>query len=95
MIVKRIGVLSVGKVIGGVYAIVGLLVGIPLSLTAIFSPLSSELANLGPITVITGIGAAILLPLGYGIGSFLIGVLVAALYNLVAGRFGGIDLTIE
>lgn len=39
-----------------------------------------------------GVGAVIALPIFYGILGIVMGALSAALYNLFAGIFGGIDI---
>jgi hypothetical protein len=42
-----------------------------------------------------GVGAVILLPLFYGLMGFLMGMLTAALYNLIAGWLGGVELEVQ
>ena len=89
--VKRIGVLSLGKVFGLLYAIIGLIVG------ALFTLLSSFLQAgvTGVYGGLFGKGAIIYFPLLYGILGFLMGLLLAFLYNLIAKWTGGLEMEFE
>ena len=42
-----------------------------------------------------GVGFAIFLPIIYGVVGFIAGVLMSALYNLIAGWVGGLELVFE
>ena len=42
-----------------------------------------------------GVGAVIFMPLFYGALGFITGIITAALYNLVAGWIGGVELQLE
>ena len=42
-----------------------------------------------------GVGAVVFLPLMYGVLGGLCALLVAGLYNLMAGWLGGVELTLE
>ncbi|HEX9670962.1 MAG TPA: hypothetical protein VGC93_15930 [Thermoanaerobaculia bacterium] len=96
-ILKRIGVLSCGKMMGALYALMGLIFG------AIFSLLSlvGGLAGLASgedqaiFGVLFGVGAIVILPILYGIFGFLGGLLTAFLYNVVAGIAGGVELQLQ
>jgi hypothetical protein len=52
--------------------------------------------NLGPTTgmmsMFFGAGAIIILPIFYGVGSFIMSAIYAALYNLAAKWVGGIEI---
>jgi len=98
MILRRVGVLSLGKVFGVLYALMGLIFG------AIFALLSLVGAGIGAASsgsneaflgAIFGVGAVIFLPIFYGVFGFLGGLLTAALYNLVARIMGGLELELE
>lgn len=97
MILKRIGVMSCGKMLGVLYALMGLIFG------AIFSLLSLVGAMAGMASgedqavfgLFFGVGAIVILPILYGIFGFLGGLLSAFLYNVVAGFAGGIELGLE
>ena len=41
-----------------------------------------------------GIAAIVVFPILYGVLAFVMGLVVSGIYNLVAGRVGGIELTL-
>jgi hypothetical protein len=92
-IIKSVGVLSVAKILGLVYACLGL----------IFTPLFLLMGLLGsalgqqnsPLAGIFGIGFAVLMPVLYGAVGFVGGAIGALLYNLFAKWVGGFELQIE
>lgn len=98
--VKRIGVLSLGKVMGGVYALFGVLIGGFFALFGLLGLLggmaaaveSSEALGGAFASLVFGAGALIFFPLFYGFFGFVGGLLTALIYNLVAGLFGGVEL---
>jgi hypothetical protein len=95
MVVKSVGVVSVGKMYGAITGAMGLLFGIGI---ALFSVLGAGLADttesafLGPVL---GVGAVIVLPIFYGVLGFIGGVIGAALYNLFAAMVGGVVIQTE
>ena len=94
MILKRVGVLSVGKILGAIYAVLGLLIG---GIVSIISVLGASFGggNQALPGVLGGVAAIVLIPLFYGVIGFLAGVIGAALYNVAAGLIGGIELEFE
>lgn len=97
MIIKRVGVLSIAKISGIMYAAMGLLGGIFLfffSLIATSLPLAGREFPAG-ISFIFGVGGIIFLPLFYGFMGFILGAFSAWIYNVIAGITGGIELDIE
>jgi hypothetical protein len=84
MVVRRVGALSLGKVLGAVYALLGLIIG---AFFALFSVLGSLLgvAVGGSDTqgaealfgVLFGVGSIIFLPIFYGILGFIGGLITA------------------
>jgi hypothetical protein len=96
--VKRIGPLSLAKVMGLVYAGLGLIVGAIMSLVAVlgaavgFAHRGGGVPMLG---VLFGAGAVILLPIFYGLLGFVCGAIGAWIYNLAAGAVGGLELDLE
>jgi hypothetical protein len=96
-ILKRIGVLSCGKMMGVLYALLGLIIG------AVFSLLSFVGAMAGVASgekeavfgLLFGVGAILILPIFYGVIGFLGGLLTSFLYNIVAGIVGGVELHLE
>ncbi len=93
MVLKHVGVVSCGKMLGAIYLIIGLIAG------AIFSLISLLGAAAAPeghgLPAIFGVGAIVLFPLFYGAIGFIGGIIVAALYNLFAGWLGGIELNLQ
>jgi hypothetical protein len=49
----------------------------------------------GALSMMFGVGAIVFLPLFYGVLGLIAGAIGAALYNLFAGIFGGIELETE
>jgi hypothetical protein len=96
--INALGVLSCGKMMGAMYAIIGLL----------FALIQGAFMLLG-VSFATRFGGAeaaaslfswtvcllVLTPILWGIGGFIGGVIMAFLYNVVAGMIGGIELELE
>lgn len=95
MVIKRFHPLSVGKVSGILYAAMGLVVGLIVSLAAMIGGLSghSEFGALAGGFV--GIAAIIVLPIFYGVLGFVVAVIAAWLYNVAAGFVGGIEIDVQ
>ena len=85
--IKRIGPVSAGKILGVIGAVFGVIVGLLLAL------LSSALGEsyIGGNWFVQLIGLTLI----YAIVSFVIGVFYAAVYNLVAGWVGGIQIEFD
>jgi len=95
MVVKSVGVVSVGKMYGAITGAMGLLFGIGIALFSVLGAGladSTESAILGPVL---GVGAVIVLPIFYGVLGFIGGVIGAALYNLFAAMVGGVVIQTE
>ena len=91
---KSIGVLSAGKIFALLYAFGGLIAGAFMTLfTFIGADLSK--ANAGMFSVLFGAASIILLPIFYGIIGFIGGMIMAALYNLIANKLGGLEIEIK
>lgn len=98
MVITRVGPLSVAKIAGVLYAILGLIAGAFLSLIGI-AGMAGGLANDSPggamFGALFGIGAIIALPIFYGVLGFLMMLLMAALFNLAARLAGGVELDVR
>ena len=96
MVIKRVGVMSVGKLYGVMCAALGLIFGILFaaigSLGAGFASASGSSAM--PFAGI-GIAAVFVIPIVYGIFGFIGGRISAVLYNVFAGIVGGIEVHTE
>lgn len=88
---KKFGVLSVGTVLGSLYALMGLIFG---AIVSLISFLSSSDAQ-GATSIVMGVGAIVFLPIIYGVMGFVFGVVSAAVYNLCAKWTGGMQVEIE
>ncbi len=98
MEVKRVGAWSAAKVMGATYALLGLIFGIFVALAALLGVLGAAAANSGGLAEAVGFGIGggligiVVLPIFYGIMGLVIGLISAALYNLVARFVGGIRI---
>ena len=91
---KRIGPGSAFKVGMAVYAALGLLGGL---IFAAVSTLGGAVLprEAGVFRMFFGVGAIIFLPIFYGIIGGICGAIGAAVYNLVAGWIGGLEVDIS
>lgn len=94
MIVRRIGPLSLAKIAGLLYGLMGLLFGAVISL---FSLVGGAFASddMGFAGFLFGAAAVIVLPIFYGVLGFVMSLIGAALYNLAAGWIGGVELDVK
>lgn len=100
--IKRISPLQAGKMLGVLYACMGLLflpfVAIA-ALAGVFAQQTRQMQNTGgpPATIMAAMmfGFGILMPVFYGIFGFVFGVISAAVYNLIAAWIGGIEVEVE
>ena len=83
--IRRFGVGQTAKVAGVLYGLMGL-VFVPVVL--IISMVSPDEAGFGP-------GFALALPIIYGVLGFIFTALGCALYNLVAGWVGGVEVELD
>ena len=95
-VIRRVGPLSVGKMLASIYAVIGLIVGCIVALLSLFgagfaSSLSGETGN--PVFgTLFGVGAVIFLPILYAIFGFIGGLIFGGVYNFAAGFAGGIEV---
>lgn len=98
VLVQKVGVGSLGKIVGTVHAIIGVFIGMMVAVVASISVIANnDIPVVGDIFVAIGISllALIFYPvLSFAIG-WLYGALVALVMNIVFGFSGGLDLTIE
>ena len=94
MILKKVGVLSVAKIMGAMQAVIGLLIG--LFMGAIFSVMPMNNPDVPSwLAPSFGIGAIVFAPVMYGIFGFIAGAIGGVVYNLFAGMVGGLELHLE
>ncbi len=97
MTVKRIGVLSLAKLMGILYAGLGLIIG---GIFTLFTLLGSAIGMASGeqeaiFGVLFGVGAIIVMPIFYGVIGLIGGLIMSALYNLAAGLVGGVELEVQ
>ena len=91
--IKSINPLSVAKLCGLMYVIIGLVLGLIVGLVSLPSTLIVNVT--GVPTILIGIFFGLLLALFYGVLGFLIGAASAWLYNKVADKIGGIEIELK
>jgi hypothetical protein len=97
-VLRGVGVVSIGKMAAVLYAVIGLLVGIiiaGLSSIGALAGLASGERGVGALGMFFGFGAIILCPILYAVIGSLVWMLVALLFNLVAGMIGGVELEVD
>lgn len=97
MVIKHVGVWSVAKVSFGLYALLGLIIGLIIAGVSALAGAAGALAGAESdmptwIAPVFGIGALIILPIFYGILGLIVGAVATAFYNLIARIFGGIEI---
>ncbi|MFH1769501.1 MAG: hypothetical protein ABH833_02430 [Parcubacteria group bacterium] len=99
MKVRRLGILSTALTVATLQALLGFFIALfillmNLGLGIVFSGATGDQSALGAFL---GIGAVliIVLPIMQWVGGFIMTIILVAIYNLVAGWTGGIDLQFE
>jgi hypothetical protein len=97
MVVKKIDVLSAGKISGLLYAGVGLIMG---GFVSLFSLMGAAIGAANQdssalIGALFGVGAFFILPIFYGVLGLIGGLVGAGLYNLIASVTGGLRVEVE
>lgn len=89
--VKSLDVVSVGKITGLTYVIIGLIIAVFIALYTFFVP-PSEGAAVG---IIGSLVILVIFPVFYGAAGFVVGVIMAWLYNTIAKSVGGIKVKLK
>jgi len=102
MVIRRVGVWSASRLYGGIMATFGVFIGVAIFLLSTLSgfaraAVENESGSGFPAALgaVFGVGAIIAAPLFYGCMGLIAGAIGAALYNLFAGLFGGLELEIQ
>jgi hypothetical protein len=94
--IKKLGVISVGKMLGLLYAILGLIFGAIFSCVSLIGAMAAFTESGGEaLGLLFGVGSIIFLPIIYGLMGFVTGLVVALIYNLIARFVGGIEFYTE
>ena len=91
--IKSVGVLSVAKIMGAIYAVMGLLFMPLFLLVGLAGSMAGGHSN--PFGAIGGLFLGILAPVFYGGMGFVMGALSAFLYNVMAKWLGGIEVEVQ
>jgi hypothetical protein len=100
--IKRVAPLQAGKMMGVLYGCMGLIF-LPFIMLAAAAGVfaqhaqgtSSGAAAPAAAMAVIMFGMGLFLPVFYGVMGFVFGVIGAALYNLIAGWIGGIEVEVE
>ena len=98
MVVRSVGVLSAGKIMGVIGALGGLIGGAMIALMSVLGGAMHQPAAGGGAhfpAAFLGVGAIIAMPIIYAICGFIVGLIYALLYNFAAGIIGGLELELE
>ncbi len=93
MIVERFGVMSCGTLMGCLYASLGVFAGLAIFAAGIVMAFIGESEAGG--MMLGGVMFGFLGTILYGVMGFVVGLIMAALYNLVAMLVGGIEIEFE
>jgi len=91
VVIRRVGPLSCAKIAGLLYLILGFVFGACISLFAM-TGLFAGGAGDGPLPMFFGAATIVVLPIFYGVGAFVGALIMASLFNLVAGMIGGVEV---
>ena len=94
MVIKRIGPMSVAKITGTLYAVMGLIMGAFFSLIALAGGFASTDSPAG-MSSLLGVGAIVIFPILYGCIGFVATLVAVWLYNVLAGLVGGIEMDVQ
>jgi hypothetical protein len=90
----KIGMFSLAKITGVIYALMGFIFGALITLTSLLG--GSMMGNEGVFPgMILGAGAIIALPIFYGIIGFIGGIITALIFNIATRFLGGLEIEVE
>jgi hypothetical protein len=98
MVLKSVGVLSAAKIVGLMYAILGLIMGLVFAGFFAMIPMAGGETNPDMPTWLApmfGTGAILMMPIVYGCMGFVGGAIAAVIYNALSGMMGGLELRLE
>ncbi|HLG54910.1 MAG TPA: hypothetical protein VI485_06240 [Vicinamibacterales bacterium] len=99
MVITRVSPLSVAKVAGLLYLVIGLIIGGLVSLVAMagagFAASQAGSGGFGFAGPLLGVGAVIVLPICYAVFGFLMTLIMTALFNVAVGMVGGIEVDVK
>jgi hypothetical protein len=93
MVIKRLGPVSLAKIVATLYVVLGLIFGAIFSLMALGGGFADP--SMSPFFRLFGVGAVFFFPIFYGCLGFIVSLVVAWLYNILAGLVGGIEIELQ
>ncbi len=87
--------MSAAKVSGALMALMGLIFGGMMTLISSIAAAFHAHQNGPQFPAVMGMAAIVFMPILYGAFGFVMGAIYAALYNLIAGMVGGLELEFE
>lgn len=97
--VRKIDVLSAGKIGVIIYGCLGLIVGVFVALFSMAGAFAGAMAHGGPrgafLGMFFGVGAIIVFPILYGVIGAIMLMIVSLIYNTAAGIVGGLEFEVE
>jgi hypothetical protein len=88
--IKRVGVLSLAKMIGLIYTVIGFILWLFMGCFMLIGVLANPTGT--PAESMFMLCFVCFMPFLYGVMGFIGGAIIAGLYNLVAGKIGGIEV---
>ena len=95
MVIRRIGPLSLARISGMLYAIIGLVLGAIFSFLSLVGFFNAGLSDEAEFPAFLGVASIVILPVLYGGFGFLATLAAGWLYNFLAGVVGGIELDLQ
>jgi hypothetical protein len=93
--IKSVGVLSVAKMMGAIYAAIGLILLPVFLVMGVASSVVPNQEGRNPFGLVFGVAFGLFAPVIYGVMGFVFGALSAFVYNLVAKWLGGIEFQVQ
>ncbi len=98
MIVKSLGLFSLAKIMGIIYAFLGFIAGLFFSFFVLMGAFLGSVLEDSPeplVGIVFGVGSVVLFPILYGVLGFIGGIVIAGIYNLTAKWVGGLEIELE
>ncbi|WFN34351.1 hypothetical protein L1S32_10980 [Methanogenium sp. S4BF] len=92
--IRSIQVFSLAKIFAAVSLVIGFIAAVLAVLIALFGVAAAPFYSLpvGEMTLVWAIVAILILTVVYAIIGFITGAIIAVIYNLAAGIFGGVEI---
>ena len=95
MVIKRVVPMSAAKIMGVLYAGIGLCFGALFSLFAIGGSMFMPEGQQGMFGALFGVAAIVIMPIFYGGLGFVMTFITALLFNAVTGLVGGLEIEVQ